>query len=85
MKRWFDTRKATLDTFKEEDLMLKWDEDRAKLGKHKKFESLWSEPYLIAKCIGKNAFELAKLNGCKLSISVNGQHLKCYKPACTGD
>ena len=72
MKRWFDTQKCSLDTFKEGDLVLKWDEDRAKFRKHKKFESLWSKPYLIARCIGKNAFEIAKLNGWKLSISVNG-------------
>ena len=40
--------------------------------KHKKFEALWYEPYMIAKCIGKNSFEIAKLNGWKLSISING-------------
>ena len=76
VKRWFDGQKSTLDTFREGDLVLKWDEDRAKPGKHKKFESMWSGPYVVAKCIGKNAFELAKLNGCKLPISVNGQYLK---------
>ena len=65
--------------------MLKCDENRAKPKKHKKFKSLWFEPYLIAKCIRKNAFELAKLNGWKLSISVNGQHLKHYKPTWMGE
>lgn len=72
MKKWFDIQKATSKNFKEEDLVLKWDEDRTKSGKHKKFEALWSKPYMIAKCIGKNSFEIAKLNGWKLTISVNG-------------
>lgn len=52
--------------------MLKWDEDRAKIKKYKKFESLWFEPYMIARCIGKNLFEIDKLNGWKLLILVNG-------------
>jgi len=72
MKRWFDAWKATSNTFKEGDLVLKWDEDRTKSKNHKKFESLWFGPYLIARCIRKNAFEIAKLNGWKLPISVNG-------------
>jgi len=52
--------------------VLKWDEDRTKVRKHKKFESLWSRPYLIAGHAEKNAFEIAKLNGWKLPILVNG-------------
>lgn len=80
VKRWFDTWKATLDIFQEGDLVLKWDMDRFGAGKHNKFEALWSRPYLIARHARKNAFKLAKLNGWELPISVNGQHLKHYKP-----
>jgi len=80
IKRWFDTWKATLDIFKEGDLVLKWDVDRSRAEKHNKFESLWIGPYLIVGHAGKNAFKLAKMNGWELPISVNGHHLKHYKP-----
>lgn len=85
MKKWFDNRKASLDLFKEGDLVLKWDNDRSKLKKHKKFESLWFEPYLISKCIELNAFKLPKMDGWKLSILINSQHLKHYKLTWVGE
>lgn len=85
MKRWFDTHKVTLDIFQEGDLVLKWDVDKFEARKHKKFESLWSRPYLIARHVGKNTFKLAKLNGWELPISINGKHLKHYKPAQAGE
>lgn len=61
-----------MDIFQEGDLVLKWEEDRSKAKNHKKFESLWSRPYLIAGRVEKNDFEIAKLNGWKLLILVNG-------------
>lgn len=57
--------------FKEGDLLLKWDEDRAKLGKHRKFNSMWSGPYQIARVINTNAFELRKMDGQMLPITIN--------------
>jgi len=72
VKRRFDTRKATLNIFQEGDLVLKWDMDRSGAEKHKRFESLWSKPYLIVGNAKKNAFKLAKLNGWELPILVNG-------------
>lgn len=78
MKKWFDNQKVSFDHFKEGDLVLKWE-------KYKKFESLWSRLYLIAKCIKGNPFKLAKLDGWKLSISINDQHLKHYKLAWVGE
>jgi len=52
--------------------VLKWDEERTKSQKYKKLKSLWFEPYLIAMRAKKNAFKIAKLNGWKLQILVNG-------------
>jgi len=85
IKRWFDVRKVTPDIFLKGDLVLKWNVDRSKVGKHKKFESLWSGPYLITGHTRKNAFKIAKLNGWKLPILVNGKHLKYYKPMHAGE
>ena len=47
VKRNFD-KKARVRIFREGDLVLKWDVDRVKLGRHSKFDTLWSGPYLIA-------------------------------------
>lgn len=78
IKRWFDKKKASTITFKEGDLVLKWDKDQAMPEKHTKFDSMWSGPYQLAKVIDPNAFELRKMDGWMLSIIVNGQHLKLY-------
>lgn len=80
VKRWFDGKKAFDTTFKEGELVLKWDEEKEKPRKHKKFDSLWSRPYVISKRIGPNAFEITRLDGHILPITVNGQHLKSYDP-----
>lgn len=42
--------------FREGDLLLKWDADRAKPGKHSKFDAMWSGPYVIISCKEANAF-----------------------------
>lgn len=63
IKRWFDKKKASTITFREGDLVLKWDEDRAKPEKHTKFDSMWSGSYQVAKVIDPNAFELRKMDG----------------------
>lgn len=78
VKRWFDKKKASAITFREGDLVLRWDEIQVKLEKHTKFDSMWSGPYQIAKVVDPNAFELRKMDGRMLSITVNDQHLKLY-------
>ena len=78
MKRNFD-KKARVRTFREGDLVLKWDADRAKPGRHSKFDALWSGPYLIASCKQANAFQLSRPNGEVLPIPVNEIYLKaCF-------
>lgn len=59
VKRSFD-KKATNRIFKEGEMALKLDADKAKLGRHSKFESMWSGPYIIANCKVDNSFELSK-------------------------
>ena len=49
MKKIFD-RKARVRIFREGDLVLKWDVERTKLGRHSKFDTLWSGPYVISSC-----------------------------------
>ena len=49
MKGYFD-KKAKVRVLKEGDLVLKWDADRENLGRHLKFDALWSVPYVITSC-----------------------------------
>ena len=78
MKKSFD-KKARVRIFREGDLVLKQDADREKLGRHSKFDTLWSGPYLIISCKKDNAFQLSKPGGEILPIPVNGIYLKpCF-------
>ena len=43
-------KKATAKVYSKGDLVLKWDENRAKLGRHSKFDAMWSGPYVIISC-----------------------------------
>ena len=70
VKRSFD-KKATTKVFKEGDLVLKWDENRVKLGRHSKFDTIWSGPYTIINYKEANSFKLCKPNGDFLPILVN--------------
>lgn len=47
MKKWFDKKKSPWVKFELGDLVIKWDEDRAKPRCHQNFDSLWIEPYII--------------------------------------
>lgn len=75
VKKSFD-RNTKARVFQERDLTLKWDIDRAKLGRHSKFDVIWSEPYIITSCKEANAFQLSMPNGDVLSILVNVMYLK---------
>lgn len=78
VKRNFDKR-ARVRIFREGDLVLKWDVDKAKPGRHSKFDVLWSGPYLIVSCKQANVFQLSRPNGEILPIPVNGIYLKpCF-------
>lgn len=78
VKRSFD-KKAKVRVFREGDLVLKWDSNRAKPGKHSKFDPLWSGPYLISECKQNTTFQLSRPNRDILPIPVNGIHLKpCF-------
>ncbi|KAH9303118.1 hypothetical protein KI387_014701, partial [Taxus chinensis] len=70
MKKTFD-KKVKFRIFNEGDIVLKWDADHAKPGRHSKFDTLWSGPYMISACKEHNAFQLSKLNGEELPIPVN--------------
>ncbi|KAH9302549.1 hypothetical protein KI387_014132, partial [Taxus chinensis] len=67
IKRTFD-KKAKERTFQEGDLVLKWDADREKLGRHSKFDAIWSGPYMVTGCKNNNSFQLSTLDGEELPI-----------------
>lgn len=49
IKRWFNKKSSDLG-FKCEDLVLKYNEQAAKLGQHMKFDNLWEGPFCIIEC-----------------------------------
>lgn len=59
-------------------MILKWDENRAKIGRHQKFDSTWSKPYIINKGKKLNSFKLPRLDGQILTIPINELYLKPY-------
>ena len=48
--------KATTRIYLEGDLVLKWDVEIARLGRHSKFDAMWSGPYIITSCKQANNF-----------------------------
>ena len=57
MKALFD-KKAKHMEFLPGDLVLKWEARKEDVGKHGKFDHLWSGPFKIAAAEGKNSFLL---------------------------
>ena len=55
VKKFFD-KKSTTRVYSKGDLVLKWNVDRAKLGRHSKFDAMWSGPYIITSCKQANNF-----------------------------
>ena len=51
--------------------MLKWYVDREKIGRHSKFDALWSGPYVVISCKQANSFQLSRPNGEILPIPNN--------------
>ena len=59
-------------------MVLLWDCKNEKLGKHKKFDSLWLGPCIIRDISGSNSFHLNRLDGKPLDLPANGQMLKLF-------
>lgn len=77
VKRWFD-KKALDQGLKCKDLVLKFNKRAAKLGQHKKFDSLWEGPFKIIQCKKHNACKLENMEKEGLGILVNRIHLKLF-------
>eukprot|EP00253_Pinus_taeda_P007437 PITA_07437 len=78
IKKIYD-RKAKVDKFQVDDVVLKWDARNEEKGKHSKFENLWKGPFKVAAYQGQNAFLLKEMNGedCPGGL-INGRLLKQY-------
>jgi hypothetical protein len=78
MKESFD-KKAKEDVFQTGDLVLKWDAYRQDKGKHGKFDTLWTGPFIISQVLQNNTFLLQNLEGNEVfGGPVNGRFLKTY-------
>eukprot|EP00253_Pinus_taeda_P009402 PITA_09402 len=78
IKKIYD-KKAKLENFQLEDVVLRWDARNEDKGKHGKFDNLWKGPYKIVAYRGLNAFLLKEMNGDECpGGSVNGRLLKRY-------
>jgi hypothetical protein len=78
IKDTFD-RKAKVDDFQVGDWVLKWDALRQDKGKHDKFNSLWTSPFMITQVQHNNTFILQSLGGEEMfGGPVNGRFLKLY-------
>jgi hypothetical protein len=78
IKKTFD-RKAKEDSFQIGDWVLKWDALRQEKGKHGKFDSLWTCPFMITQVQNNNTFILQNLEGDEVfGGPVNGRFLKLY-------
>jgi hypothetical protein len=64
-----------LCSFNEGDLVLSYDISHDTLG-HRKFESLWNDPFIIQHFLTKGTYILASLEGCHVKELVNGLYLK---------
>jgi len=60
------------------DLVLKWDDRKEDIGKHRKFDHIWFEPFKIIASEGNNSFLLENLDGKILSSPINGHYLKHF-------
>jgi hypothetical protein len=78
IKDTFD-RKTKVDNFQVGYWVLKWDDLRQDKGKHDKFNSLWTGPFMITQVQHNNTFILQSLGGEEMfGGPVNGRFLKLY-------
>ena len=64
--------------FKVGDMVLLRDKRREKSGKHGKSDSLWRGPFIICDLSEMNSFILNTMEGERLPLTMNGQHLKLF-------
>jgi hypothetical protein len=65
--------------FQVDDWVLKWDTLRQDKGKHNKFDSLWTDPFMITQVQHNTTFILQSLGGEEMfGGPVNGQFMKLY-------
>eukprot|EP00253_Pinus_taeda_P030599 PITA_30599 len=78
IKKIYD-KKAKVDKFQLDDVVLKWDARNEEKGKHGKFKNLWKGPFKVVAYRGQNAFLLKEMNGedCPIGL-INGRLLKRY-------
>lgn len=68
-----------MDNFQVGDWVLKWDALKEKKGNHGKFDSLWTDPFVITQIQQNNTFILQSLEGEGVfGGPVNGKFLKLY-------
>jgi hypothetical protein len=77
VKKTFD-KSSRQRVFQEGDTILLWDKRREKPGNHRKFDNLWTGPYIIQSIAGKKSFFLSRLDGERLTLPMNGQLLKLF-------
>ena len=77
VKKTFD-KSSKPRSFQRGDTVLLWDKRREKPGEHGKFDSLWLGPFIIYGFIDTNSFLLNNMDGERLTLLVNGQHLKLF-------
>jgi hypothetical protein len=78
IKESFD-KKVKSNVFKTGDLVLKWDAARQEKVKHRKFEALWTGPFVITTMQQKNTFVLQTLSGEEVAGGpFNRRFLKIY-------
>lgn len=71
IKESFD-KKAKIDSFQVGDLVLKWDALKEKKGNHRKFDALWTGPFIISQIQGNNTFMLQSVEGGFLMAQLMG-------------
>ena len=72
-------RKVQPHTFHEGDLVLVYDQAHDVLG-HGNFDSLWLNPYILSKDLGKGAYILQDFEGHILPNPCHALYLKKYYP-----
>eukprot|EP00253_Pinus_taeda_P013582 PITA_13582 len=78
IKKIYD-KKAKVEKFQVDDVVLKWDARNEEKGKNGKFENLWKGPFKIAAYRGQNVFLLKEMNGEDFPGGpINGRLLKRY-------
>eukprot|EP00253_Pinus_taeda_P015535 PITA_15535 len=72
-------RRAKTNNLRVGYLVLKWDVMKERKGNHRKFDALWTGPFIISQIQGNNTFILQSMEGETVFDGlVNGRFLKIY-------